>query len=112
MSNVKVINIKFEEQPVEGYIYCGRGSQLGNPYSHIKSKYKTILVKDRDEACDRYEEYFKENLLQDLHTRDLLNRMRDFAKKNQLVLGCYCKPHKCHCDTIKDWIDKEIEKEE
>ena len=60
-------------------VYIGRGSVWGNPF---------VIGQDgtRDEVCDRFEREI-------LPTLDLsLLRGRD--------LICYCKPYRCHGDSI------------
>ena len=56
-----------------------RGTPWGNPY-------KLAREKDRDEVCDRYEEYFAG--LPELHDR--LGELRG------RVLACWCYPKRCH----------------
>ena len=59
---IKIVN-KYKEP---NHIYCGRGSTLGNPYTfsakgtNHKALYK---VDSRDEACDKYEEYFHQKVV-------------------------------------------------
>ena len=89
----RVVNKRFQEYDV----YIGRGSKWGNPYTHIKGETKAqFLVKNRDEAIEKYEEWIREQpeLLKDLH---------ELKGKR---LGCYCRPHKCHGDILCDLIDE------
>ena len=75
-------------------VYIGRGSDWGNPYTHLpsgKSKYKTIHVPTREAAvaafkalCDKHPELQKE----------IKERLRG---KN---LVCYCAPLACHGDVL------------
>ena len=84
MSPVKttVVNIKKEKCDV----YIGRGSIFGNPYE---------IGKDgtREEVIERYRIWFG-HLLKSSWFRDTLDSMRG------AVLGCYCKPKKCHGTVI------------
>ena len=92
-------------------IYCGRGSILGNPYYFDKSaisdsKYK---VATREEAIDKFREYFYAEL--DRGNTNMLH-MLEYIKQQEkehgnVNLGCYCKPKACHCDVIKEYLDKE-----
>ncbi len=63
-------------------VYIGRGSKWGNPF---------ILGKDgdRDEVCDKYEEWFWK--------QDICNDISELKGK---ILGCFCKPKRCHGDFL------------
>ena len=74
----KVWNIKDIRCPKDA-VYCGRGSPYGNPY--VMGKHGT-----RDEVI----KLFEQNLLPYLDVSGL--RGKD--------LKCFCKPKKCHCDSI------------
>lgn len=82
---------------VAGYssVYVGRGSPLGNPFvMHNESM--------RKEVCEKYETFFnKEKKAEGSPVRTelmvLLKRMLDGEKLN---LQCFCKPRRCHADTL------------
>ncbi len=63
----------------EDAVYCGRGSPYGNPFVIGKDG-------DRDQVCDR----FDAEILPSLDVTPLKG-------KN---LKCFCKPLRCHCDSI------------
>lgn len=73
--------------------YGGRGSLLGNPYE---------IGKDgtRDQVCDRYIIWF-EFLLKSAVFRRELENLR--GKR----LGCFCKPQRCHLDTVAAYLNGE-----
>lgn len=77
-------------------IYCGRPTPLGNPFN-MRSEI------DRDKVCDQYEQWFHANLIK---LRPHLERLWIIGNQNgELFLGCYCAPKRCHCDTIKRYLD-------
>jgi len=86
MSETKVVN-KYHKLPYD--IYCGRGSKWGNPFVIGKDG-------DRDEVCDKYEEWFpsQEHLVKDLH--ELKGK----------TLCCFCKPKRCHVDFLAKRADE------
>ena len=94
----KVVNIRKEKCEV----YIGRGSIFGNPYTHIpiKNTKAEFQVKTRQEAIDKYREYFYNRIENDTEFLDEVLRLKD------KVLGCYCKPLDCHGDIIKEFLDK------
>lgn len=91
MSNLSrfVANRRYEPYDV----YVGRPTKWGNPFSHLV-KYATVeLVATRDEAVDRYKEWL-------LGQPDLVA-----AAKRELrgkVLGCWCKPARCHAEVLAE----------
>ncbi len=75
---VKVHNKRAGTAPA-GAVYIGRGSPWGNPFVIGKDG-------DRDEVCDRFEREVLPTLdLEPLRGRDLI---------------CWCKPARCHGDSI------------
>ena len=98
---IKVVN-KYKEP---NHIYCGRGSALGNPFVMKNGT-------ERDEVCDKYEGYFKEQVYV-LKNENMLKELRAIYKqalKGDVNLGCFCAPKRCHCDTIKEFIEINIKK--
>ena len=90
--------------------YCGRLASyrpiygvnlsiLGNPF--VVSRLQT-----RDEACDKYLEYFKSNI--DKFAKPLQEIKEYHLKYGELRLGCFCYPKRCHCETIRDWLTHSI----
>jgi hypothetical protein len=75
-------------------IVCDRTSIFGNPYDY------ELLGITRDEACDRYGEYFKKKL-QDPEFRGKVMELK--GKR----LGCWCVPLRCHLQWIVDYLENE-----
>jgi len=103
---VTVVN-KYKDKLIEPYYYVGRGSPVGNPFPRNKTN-------TRDEVCDKYEIWFKEQLLnkENIPFHSYLNAMYKDAIKKDIQLGCFCKqPNKevrCHGDTIKKYLDLKL----
>lgn len=87
-STTSVVNMRHQKADVN----CGRGSVFGNPYE---------IGRDgtRDEVCDKYITLFKKRL------QDPTFRAKVMALKGKR-LGCWCKPDRCHVDTIKEFLDE------
>ena len=108
---IKVVN-KYKEP---NHINCGRGSALGNPMEmHDES--------DRDAVCDFYERWFysrvdEPNFLYNLNKpywdktpqEQMLKNLFRLALKQDVNLGCSCAPKRCHCDTIKTFLENKLE---
>lgn len=81
----KVVNIKNYDGD---YIYIGRGSVWGNPF--------TVARYGRKRCLELYEKYFRNSPV----------LMADVIKLDGEVLGCYCKPKPCHGDIIIKIIEE------
>ncbi len=98
---IKIINIRTGEVPT---FRCDRLSPLGNPYI-IRNE------QERDEACDLYEEYFNKSLNPDWAKPgflEYLDKIIQTAKVQDITLGCWCAPKRCHCETIKRYVESQI----
>lgn len=81
----KVVNLK--KEPYD--IYIGRGSKWGNPF-----KMKNYSQEERDRVCDAYETWFWSSGL-----------AKDLYELEDKILGCYCKPLKCHGDFLASLVN-------
>ena len=80
--------------------YIGRGSVLGNPYPITD-------IDSRDSVCDKYEVWFEQNKDRP-DVKEYLNKILAKARLGSVSLGCFCKPQRCHGDTIKQWLDQQL----
>jgi hypothetical protein len=105
-------------------VWCDRRSALGNPFELSSEE-------SRDDVCDAYAHYFDDVVCRgldpessadwwaeefELHiakawkapTNEVfmaeLLRLEDLACKEDLGLGCWCHPKRCHCDTIATYL--------
>ena len=78
------VHNKYKGTAPVGSIYIGRGSAYGNPFVIGKDG-------DRDDVCDKYEDYLYSN-------PELLLKVKQELKGKHLV--CFCKPSRCHGDTL------------
>ena len=115
MSGIHVYNITKEEHTGPNVFYCGRGSVLGNPYTHISDKNtKAIyIVKTREEAIEKYAHYFDVMCNSNLRFEKAVNDIyRKYKAGEDVYLGCYCAPtYDCHCNIIFDRLRKRLIKE-
>lgn len=94
----KVVN-KYKHTPTPNDLYIGRGSLLGNPYTHREGKtLAKYIVKTREESIERYKDYFYNVLLKDEKVLELLNTINDST-----ILVCFCSPQPCHGNVIREW---------
>jgi len=110
---IEVVNLDGYKGLKSEVVYVGRGSALGNPFSHKTSKYETIQVSSRKEAIGKYEEYILEKIkyrcAENSAIQEYVGRL---IKYRRLVLGCYCVPLACHADILAKVILDIAQKEE
>ena len=99
MTQTVIVNMRCHKPDVA----CDRSSIFGNPFDHNQ------LGITRDEACNRFEDYFYKKL-RDPNFRGMVLSLR--GKK----LGCWCrclpacdnpkcKTHRCHVETIVNYLE-------
>ena len=96
--------IKVGHKWVKKSEYIGRGTPLGNPFVMENDS-----IAERNRVCDSYEDWFNteiENKNEDI--LEELRRLYRIAIKEDLVLGCFCYPKRCHGETIKRFLDGHI----
>jgi hypothetical protein len=90
---IRVVHCKKEKYDV----YIGRPSKWGNPFSHKVGTTAKFKVDTRDKAVEAYRGWITKgdgkHLLKDLH--ELENK----------ILGCWCKPKRCHGDILKELVE-------
>lgn len=79
-----------------------RTSPIGNPF-YMASEDK------RDEVCDKYEVYFNKQIETNsefkAYAYKILSALKTYKK---VALYCWCAPKRCHAETIKNWLLKQI----
>jgi len=112
---IYVVNKK-THVPTGNDVYIGRGSVLGNSFTHkpLSQTKASFQVATRDEAVNKYKEYLDAVLTQNTEEskfiRQELNKIFKLAQKGDVYLVCYCKPAKCHGDVIREMIESVLKK--
>jgi hypothetical protein len=113
---IQVVNKK-NHQPTEFDFYIGRPCALGNPYSHVPSKYAKQKTSSRQEALDAFEKYIdsiylnlnSEEQIEEVEYRLALQKLKNFfLEKGRVNLVCWCAPQPCHGDIIKKWLIEQV----
>lgn len=106
MGKITIVNIRISDEINDAQrFYCGRGTALGNPFNMQRNE------SNRDHVCDQYQEHF-DIAVNPLNTspvalkmKDQLSRITEGARAGNIELGCFCAPKRCHCETIKDYVE-------
>jgi hypothetical protein len=107
---IKVKN-KHKSKPEPNDIYIGRGSVLGNPFTHfdLEKTKAEFHCETREESISSYEKYLLEKIeKKDSAICNELNKIYFLAIKQDVSLICFCKPKSCHGDIIKKVIEQRI----
>jgi len=99
----KVVNLRNDLYDV----YIGRGGKgqsgyFGNPI--VRGKFCQACGKihlDAGSTLDCYKKYFYDRIEKDNQFKE------EVLKLKGKTLGCFCKPNRCHGDTIKEWLDNQ-----
>lgn len=109
---IKVINTHHLKGKKEGE-YIGRGSPLGNPYSHQEGTTALYKVATREEAIEKYRIWLEDQIFikENQEIINELERLTDLALyEGKLLLRCFCAPAPCHGDVIKEYLEEAIER--
>ena len=91
--------------------YIGRGSALGNPFTHgplnrSKAEFRCLT---REDAIESYEKYLRDKIAEkDKDICNILNRIYKTAIIGEAYLVCYCAPKPCHGEVIKRIVDEKL----
>jgi len=83
----------------EVLVKVDRSSCLGNPF-HMQNEFY------RDTVCNQYEKWFEDKKDSNPLVVKEMHRICELAKKNDVVLGCWCAPKRCHAETIKRELEE------
>ena len=97
----------------ENGFYIGRGSSLGNPFSHKQGTKADYVVDSVEDAVIAYEGWlFAKVFEQDEAVCGLLNKLyKHYKTTGELNLVCYCKwqgNEPCHGDVIKKILETKL----
>lgn len=102
---IKIMNLKNHKREFSYDVaVCRNLSVLGNHFPMENEG-------ERDTVCDYYERWFE------LHKNDNdiseeLYRILSLYKEYKIIrLFCFCAPKRCHAETIKKWLEDNIDKD-
>ena len=90
--------------------YIGRGSPLGNPFSHLRGT-RAIRVRTREEAVTMYRDYLHMEIKKGNPriTAELGRLYRILEEEGELTLKC-CASRFCHGEVIKEILEECLKK--
>lgn len=96
MYKIYVVNVR----SVQECEVVHRPSALGNPWPIGPNANRNLV-------CDHYEEWFHERIeFNDKIVIHEVKRLHRIGKDKGIIrLGCFCKPMRCHGDTIAHFLE-------
>lgn len=94
---IELINIK--DYIEEDFVFIGRPSIFGNPYSHKEKSRAEYKTETRIEAIEMYKKHLDKNP----HLIDSL--IKELQESNTNKIGCYCTPKRCHGEILIEFIE-------
>ena len=98
---IEICNLSTNRMRHPWDVRIDRRSGLGNPY-RLRTEWK------RDKVCDQYETFFRNKLSEKWLQEALQELIEIYKEYGKLRLFCWCAPNRCHGDTIKNYLMKEI----
>ncbi|MDX6577830.1 MAG: hypothetical protein QOE96_3783 [Blastocatellia bacterium] len=114
LANLQVVNRHTYSGPRDNsYIYIGRGTPLGNNWSHAPNTAAQYQAVSREEAVGRYRQWlWKEVQNGNGPAFQALEQLKVRAAKGENVsLVCSCSPQLCHGDVVKSAIEHLVERD-
>lgn len=105
----QIINIKKRPELVRdpNYVYAGRGSIYGNPFSHIDMSTALIKVDSKKEAIEKHRQWLDGEIKLKIEPPSL----EEIMKLDGKIVGCFCVDEKgkgtCHIDNYVKIIERE-----
>lgn len=115
IGNIIVFNKTKENFLGNNVFYIGRGSCMGNKFTHISNKdtLAETIVETREKAIECYKEWLNKEYGSNIEVTDFIDNLFNLYQNGEVIyLECYCAPLSCHGDIIKEFIIKKSIKEQ
>lgn len=87
--------------------YIGRGTPLGNQWSHLDSTPPEFKVRTRYDAIEKYKGWLKSQIRnRNPAVCGELHRLYQLGQQGPINLQCSCKPAACHGDVIVEVLNQ------
>src|SRR5215216_106419 len=108
LENVAVVNRHTYSGPQDNsYIYIGRGTPLGNQWSHVTGTAATHKADTREKAVSRFNDWLAAQI--DKGEGPVFKALQQIKERaaigEQIKLVCSCVPELCHGDVVKAAVE-------
>ena len=108
LENVAVVNRHSYTGPQDNtYFYLGRGTPLGNQWSHVSNTAATYKTKTREQAVSKFNDWLSEQIdKREGPAFEAIRQLKELAARgNPIKLACSCLPELCHVQVVKAQIE-------
>jgi hypothetical protein len=108
LENVVVVNRHSYTGPQDNtYFYIGRGTPLGNQWSHVSNTAATYKTETREQSVSKFNDWLNEQIdKREGPAFEAIRQLKELAARgNPIKLACSCIPELCHGDVIKAQIE-------
>src|SRR5215217_7660647 len=108
LENVEVVNRHTYLGPKDNtYVYIGRGTPLGNQWSHRNGTAAAYKVETREEAVSSFNDWLAEQVAKaEGPVFGFINELKDRITRGEPIkLACSCAPELCHGDVVKATLE-------
>ena len=108
LENLQVVNRHTYDGPRDqSYLYIGRGTPLGNNWSHVAGTTAQFKVETRLDAIAEYRRWLWTQIQAARGPAfEALQQIKDrFTNGEKINLACSCHPQPCHGDVVKSAIE-------
>jgi len=110
-TTITVHHVKEPLDPAKINLYCGRGNapagmvnaRMGNPFVM-----KDQSEEERDKVCDNYAHWLRSPQATN-HLAIMERMILRINEGSSIALHCYCAPKRCHCDTIAEYVQTNVD---
>ena len=97
---IEIANFRTKNMCMPYDVRVDRCSVLGNPFHMYHESQRSIV-------CSKYKFWFRARSTS--VDRELDRLKRTYEHYGKLRLFCWCAPQQCHAETIKKWIEGELD---
>lgn len=99
---IRIVNMNnYKPKPDEILFMVDRTTPLGNPFKNSDCEF------DKDFLCSLYKLWFEHKIEKkdDGTFVNYLNFIITKSQSNNIALGCWCNPDRCHAEVIQEYIE-------
>jgi hypothetical protein len=114
LENLQVVNRHTYDGPRDrSYVYIGRGSPLGNNWSHAAGTTAQFKVETRLDAIAEYRRWLWTRIQSAKGAAfEALQQIKDRATSGEKInLACSCHPKPCHGDVVKSAVEYLVQRD-
>ena len=109
LGKVLVVNVKYFRGEV--FTYIGRKNDLYGFEGSVLANRKRDYGMNRDESVERYRVWLWEEVKKKGEVYEYLVELVEKLKNGEdVILGCWCKPKRCHGDVVKNCLEWMLKK--